>query len=64
MKTLPQKELEDMMLSTGTYKETDSQEIKDNWHNIYREVENETNKQISEAGSITKWYESGVGRLI
>lgn len=64
MKILPQKELEDMMISTGTYKEIDSQEIKDNWHKIYREVENETNKQIAEAGSVTKWYESGVGRLI
>lgn len=60
---LSQKELEELMLSTGTYKETDSQKIKDDWHKTYRKVEAETNKQIEEAGSVENWYLSGRGRL-
>lgn len=62
--TLTQKELEELCLLTGTYKEDDSQEMKDEFHRIYREIESETNKQIEEAGSLTKWYESGRGRII
>ena len=61
---LDQKELEELCLSSGTYKEEDSQEVKDKWHEAYRKVEAETNQQIEEAGSITKWYESGRGRVL
>ena len=59
-----QKELEELCLFSGTYKEEDSQEVKDKWHETYRKVEAETNQQIEEAGSITKWYESGRGRVL
>lgn len=62
--TLSQKELEELCLFSGTYKEEDPQEVKDKWHEAYRKVEAETNQQIEEAGSITKWYESGRGRLL
>lgn len=61
---LDQKELEELCLFSGTYREEDSQEVKDKFHEVYRKVEAETNQQIEEAGSITKWYESGKGRLM
>ena len=61
---LPQAELEQLCLSTGTYKQEDPQEVKDKWHEAYRKVEAETNQQIEEAGSVEKWYESGRGRLL
>ena len=61
---LDQKELEELCLSSGTYREDDSQEVKDKWHEVYRKVEAESNQQIEEAGSIKKWYESGRGRLL
>ena len=41
-----------------------SKEQKLNWINSYRKVESETNKQIKEHGSVTAWYESGIGRLL
>lgn len=61
---LDQKELEELCISSGTYREDDSQEVKDKWHEVYRKVEAESNQQIEEAGSIRKWYESGRGRLL
>lgn len=61
---ISEKSLKELMLSTGTYKETDSQEDKDKWHKIYRKVEEESITQINLAGGIEKWYESGQGRLI
>ena len=61
---LDQKELEELCISSGTYREDDSQEVKDKWHEVYRKVEAESNQQIEEAGSIKKWYESGRGRLL
>ena len=61
---LPQKELEELMLSTETYFESDSQDVKDEWHKTYRKVEDESNQQILKAGGITKWYESGEGRML
>jgi hypothetical protein len=61
---LSQKELEELCLFSGTYREEDPQEVKDKWHEAYRKVEAETNQQIEEAGSVEKWYESGRGRLL
>jgi hypothetical protein len=61
---LSQKELEELCLFSGTYKEEDSQEVKDKWHESYRKIEAETNQQIEEAGGVENWYASGVGRLL
>ena len=61
---LGQKELEELYLFSGTYREEDSQEVKDKWHESYRKVEAETNKQIEEAGGVENWYASGRGRLL
>ncbi len=61
---LPQAELEQLCLSTGTYKQEDPQEVKDKWHETYRKVEAETNQQIEEAGGVENWYASGRGRLL
>lgn len=64
MNTLSDKNLDELLLFTGTiFSDTPQTEIQ-NWRDAYRKVEKETNKQIEEAGSITAWYESGRGRLI
>jgi hypothetical protein len=59
MKTLTNQELNDLLIQTGTYKETDTQELKEDCVKAYRKVEAETNKQVEEAGGITNWYERG-----
>ena len=61
---LSQKELEELCLFSGTYREEDPQEVKDKWHEAYRKVEAETNQQIEEAGGVKNWYESGRGRVL
>ena len=61
---LNQKELEELCLFSGTYKQEDPQEVKDKWHEAYRKVEAETNQQIEEAGGVKNWYESGRGRVL
>lgn len=59
MNTLTDQELDNLMIQTGTYKESDAQDFKQNYIDAYRKVESETNKQIEAAGGITNWYERG-----
>lgn len=53
---LTEEDLTELMLSTDTYKESDSDEVKQKWHDIYRRVENESIEQIKYHGSIENWY--------
>lgn len=64
MKNLTDEELEKLLLDTGSFYDCPTEEDKQRMRDSYRKVEAETNKQIEEAGSITKWYESGRGRVI
>jgi len=64
MKNLTNEELEKLLLDTGSFYDCPTEEDKQRMRDSYRKVEEETNKQIEEAGSITKWYESGRGRVI
>ncbi len=59
MYTLKDKELEKLLLDTGTIFKGTSEKEKQEWRDAYRKVEAETNEQIKEAGSITQWYENG-----
>jgi hypothetical protein len=52
------------LLDTDSFYDCPTEEDKQRMRDSYRKVEAETNKQIEEAGSITKWYESGRGRVI
>jgi hypothetical protein len=61
---LTDSEIDQLCIVTGTYSEDASEEIKQEWRDIYRKVEEETNTQIATAGSVEKWYESGIGRIL
>lgn len=61
---LTDQEIDELMLFSGTYKEDDSEEIKRDWIDTYRKVEEDSIQMISKYGSIEAWYESGEGRLL
>jgi|TARA_R110000796_G_scaffold10769_2_gene36235 hypothetical protein len=64
MKNLTNEELEKLLIDTDSFYDCPTEEDKQRMRNAYREVEAETNRQIEQYGSITKWYESGRGRVI
>jgi len=64
MRNLTDEELEKLLLDTDSFYDCPKEEDKQRMRDSYRKVEAETNKQIEEAGSVTKWYESGKGRVI
>jgi len=64
MKNLTNEELEKLLIDTDSFYDCPTEEDKQRMRNAYREVEAITNIQIEQAGSITKWYESGRGRVI
>jgi len=64
MKNLTDEELEKLLLDTDSFYDCPTEKDKQRMRDSYRKVEAETNKQIKEAGSVTKWYESGRGRVI
>lgn len=59
MYTLTEKELDNLLLRTGTYTKTTNKKEKQGWKNAFRKVESETNQQIKDAGSMKHWYERG-----
>jgi len=62
---LPQEELE--RISADFYGKDYTEatpEKKKEFDDAYRRVEEDTNKQILDAGSVQAWYESGQGRLL
>jgi hypothetical protein len=59
---LTDQELEKLLEDTDSFYDCPTEEDKQKMRDAYRKVEEETNQQIAEAGSITKWYESGRGR--
>jgi DNA repair protein RadC len=61
---LSDKEIDELMLFTGTYNKSADEQTRIYWRNAYRKVESETNAMIDKYGSVEKWYESGEGRLI
>ena len=61
---LTDNEIDELCIQTGTYPKDAVEEIKQDWREIYRNVEADTNKMIAKHGSIEKWYESGEGRLL
>lgn len=64
MNKLSDKELEKLLIDTGSFCDCKTEEDKNKMRKAYRKVEDETNQQIKEAGSVKKWYESGRGRTI
>lgn len=64
MKKLTDQEIDELMLFSGTYKEDDSEEIKRDWLDTYRKVEDDSIQIINKYGSVEAWYESGEGRLL
>lgn len=64
MKNLTDEELESLLIDSGSFYDCTTEDDKQKLRDAYRMVEQETNRQIEEAGSITKWYESGRGRLL
>lgn len=64
MRKLTNEELEQLLIDTDSFYDCPTEEDKKRMRDCYRETEEETNKQIEEFGSITKWYESGRGIVI
>ena len=64
MEILSDKELEKLLVDTGSFYDCPTDNDKKEMREAYRKVEAETNHQIKEAGNITKWYEEGKGILI
>ena len=64
MKKLTDQEIDELMLFSGTYKEGDSEEVKRDWIDTYRKVEDNNIQMINKYGSVETWYESGEGRLL
>lgn len=61
---LTDQELEKLLIETDSFYDCPTEEDKQKMRDCYRKIEAENSQQILEAGSITKWYESGRGRLI
>lgn len=53
------KQLDDLMIFSGTYSNESPELEKQKWRDEYRKQEAITNQQIENAGSIEKWYERG-----
>lgn len=64
MNKLTDKELEKLLVDTDSFYDCPTEKDKQKMRDCYRKVEAETNQQITQAGNITKWYESGRGRVI
>ena len=64
MEILSDKELEKLLVDTGSFYDCPTDKDKQEMREAYRKGEAETNQQIKEAGNITKWYEEGRGILI
>lgn len=61
---LTDEDLEKLLIETNSFYDCPTEEVRQKMRETYRKVEEDTNQQIAEAGSITKWYESGRGRVI
>ena len=61
---LTDQEIDELMLFSGTYKEDDSEEVKRDWLDTYRKVEEDSIQMINKYSSVEAWYESGEGRLL
>ena len=64
MDKLTDQEIDELMLFSGTYTEDASDEVKKEWLNTYRRVEEDSIQMISKHGSVEAWYESSEGRLL
>jgi len=64
MYTLTNEELEQLLIETDSFYNCPDEDAKQRMRDSYRTAEAESNQQIAEAGGITKWYDSGRGRLL
>jgi hypothetical protein len=64
MDKLTDEQIDELMLFSGTYTEEASDEVKKEWLDQYRKVEEDSIQMINKYSSVQAWYESGEGRLL
>jgi hypothetical protein len=64
MDKLTDEQIDKLMLFSGTYAEEASDEVKKEWLDQYRRVEEDSIQMINKYDSVEAWYESGEGRLL
>ena len=56
---LTDKELEDLLIDSGSFYDCHNESYKQDMRDAYRKVEAEHNMQIVNAGGVNNWYQRG-----